>query len=73
MGKGGREIEMAVRFLAPAARGFRHPGGNIGGITEALCEPAHIRSRCKIPRVGGVTGVTAKVYRFMTRDTTSAI
>ena len=46
MGKGGREIEMAVRFLAHVARGFRHPGGIIGRIAQALCEPAHVRSRC---------------------------
>jgi len=52
MGKGGREIEMAVRFLAHGARDFRHPRGIIGRIAEALCEPAHIRSRCNSARRG---------------------
>jgi hypothetical protein len=73
MGKGGREIEMAMHFLAHAARNSRHPGGNIGRLAEALCEPAHIRSRWKIPCVGPAAGDAAKVYASMTRDTTSAI
>jgi hypothetical protein len=54
MGEGsGRETERAVRSLAHAARDFRHPGGKICRIAEAVYEPAHIRSRYEIPRVGG--------------------
>jgi len=39
--------------LAQAAHDFRHPGGRICRSAEALCEPAHMRRSCKIPRVGG--------------------
>jgi len=63
MGKGGREIELAMRFLAHAhaARSFRHPGGNIARIVEALCEPVHIRSRWKIPRVAAVISRSSRI------------
>jgi|SRR5215471_13943847 len=70
MGKGGREIEMAVRFLAHGARDFRHPRGIIGRIAEAPGLPRRYVNRLTfdrvaIPRVGAAAGDAAKAYASM--------